>query len=106
MCKAIREGDEMACSCGLRWDIDEVDPHDPFSPNFAADLELSNLMLTPKPTDDRTITNGHILYKPSDFTPEESLDVVGIAVIDGGLSVCKVCHEYESGLNGKCKGKK
>lgn len=27
MCKAIREGDEMACSCGLRWDMDEPDPH-------------------------------------------------------------------------------
>lgn len=31
MCKAIREGDEMACSCGLRWDIDEPDPHDSIS---------------------------------------------------------------------------
>ena len=27
MCKAIREGDEMACSCGLRWGTDEADPH-------------------------------------------------------------------------------
>ena len=27
MCEAIREGDEMACSCGLRWDMDEPDPH-------------------------------------------------------------------------------
>ena len=24
-CKAIREGDEMACSCGLRWGIDDDD---------------------------------------------------------------------------------
>ena len=23
-----RENDELACSCGLRWDIDEDDPHD------------------------------------------------------------------------------
>lgn len=23
-----REGDEYACICGLRWDIDDVDPHD------------------------------------------------------------------------------
>ena len=22
-----REGDEMACSCGLRWDVKEDDPH-------------------------------------------------------------------------------
>ena len=27
MCKAIREGDEIACSCGLRWGIGEDDPH-------------------------------------------------------------------------------
>lgn len=27
MCKAIREGDEMSCSCGLRWGTDEDDPH-------------------------------------------------------------------------------
>lgn len=27
MHKAIREGDEMACTCGLRWDINEDDPH-------------------------------------------------------------------------------
>lgn len=26
-CKTIREGDEYACSCGLRWGIDEDDPH-------------------------------------------------------------------------------
>ena len=25
--RTIREGDEYACSCGLRWDIDEDDPH-------------------------------------------------------------------------------
>lgn len=23
----IREGDEYACSCGLRWDIDKDNPH-------------------------------------------------------------------------------
>ena len=25
--KVTREGDEYACSCGLRWDIGEDDPH-------------------------------------------------------------------------------
>lgn len=33
-CKAIREGDEMACSCGLRWGID-----DPDRPQCPADLD-------------------------------------------------------------------
>lgn len=25
--RTTREGDEYVCSCGLRWDIDEDDPH-------------------------------------------------------------------------------
>jgi hypothetical protein len=25
--RLTREGDENVCSCGLRWDIDEPDPH-------------------------------------------------------------------------------
>lgn len=25
--RITREGDEYVCSCGLRWDIDEDDPH-------------------------------------------------------------------------------
>lgn len=24
-----QEGDEMVCSCGLRWDVGEADPHPP-----------------------------------------------------------------------------
>jgi len=27
--KSIREGDEYACSCGLRWGVNEFDPHEP-----------------------------------------------------------------------------
>ena len=23
-----REGDEYACSCGLRWGLDDIDPHE------------------------------------------------------------------------------
>lgn len=26
-CRTTREGDEWVCSCGLRWDTDEDDPH-------------------------------------------------------------------------------
>jgi len=33
-CKAIREGDEMACSCGLRWGVDDDD-----RPQCRADLD-------------------------------------------------------------------
>lgn len=25
-CRARREGDEMACACGLRWDVDDAAP--------------------------------------------------------------------------------
>lgn len=25
--RITREGDEYVCTCGLRWDIDEDDPH-------------------------------------------------------------------------------
>jgi len=27
MHKLTREGDEQVCSCGLRWDLGEADPH-------------------------------------------------------------------------------
>ena len=32
--KQYREGDEIVCSCGMRWGIDEDDPHEvePSSP--------------------------------------------------------------------------
>ena len=29
LCRVLREGDENTCTCGLRWDINEPDPHDP-----------------------------------------------------------------------------
>lgn len=31
MHKVTRESDEYVCSCGLRWGIDELDPHVPVS---------------------------------------------------------------------------
>lgn len=89
MCKAIREGDEMACSCGLRWDMDEPDPH----------VNLKEVV-----EEERSVVNGHVLYRDSDFTEETEFTTLGIAVIDGGLQVCKVCGEYESGLSNPCKG--
>jgi hypothetical protein len=61
-CKAIREGDEMACSCGLRWDIDDEDrpqcPADldgtPYNPAVeGVDLmEHTQSLLNPKPDHD------------------------------------------------------
>lgn len=26
VCRAMRQGDEMACSCGMRWALDESHP--------------------------------------------------------------------------------
>lgn len=50
--------------------------------------------------------NGHVLWKPSDFTDEqiadEALNGLVTAVFEGGLSVCKVCGEYEAGLDNPC----
>ena len=43
--KAIREGDEFACPCGLRWDVNEPDPHTPEDkPTVTAeDISLATL---------------------------------------------------------------
>ena len=54
--------------------------------------------------------NGHVLYDASDFTDEEyySGNTIAVLVIDGGLSVCKLCgaaylwpkaHESTSALD-------
>ena len=47
---------------------------------------------------------GHELFIASDFTKEEidRENKLAIAVIDGGLAVCKKCREYESGLDTPC----
>lgn len=96
MCKAIREGDEMACSCGLRWGAEEADPHS----SVVIGVDPGH------PDGDRSVVNGHVLYRASDFDEENEFSTVGIAVIDGGLQVCKLCGEYESGLVNICKGSK
>ena len=47
----------------------------------------------------------HVLFVPGDFTPEEisrGSKLAG-AVIEGGLSVCKKCGEYEAGLDAPCR---
>ena len=46
----------------------------------------------------------HTLYNDADFTDEEleRRNKLAIAVVEGGLSVCKVCGEYEAGLDNPC----
>ncbi len=41
--KVTREGDEMVCSCGLRWCVDENDPHPVASakPSVARSLQMA-----------------------------------------------------------------
>lgn len=44
--KVTREGDEYACSCGLRWDVDDCDPHrvvgfDPAKPGADRTVEAT-----------------------------------------------------------------
>ena len=51
--------------------------------------------------------NEHILYTREDFKNigDEELENNRTAklVLDGGLSICKVCGEYEAGLDTPCK---
>jgi len=49
----------------------------------------------------------HILYTSDDFTDEEIQreNKLTVMVIDGGLHVCKICGEYEAGLDGPCKAR-
>ncbi|WP_180231235.1 hypothetical protein [Bacillus toyonensis] len=53
--------------------------------------------------------NNHVLYTKEDFankSPEETEnDKVAELVLDGGLSICKVCGEFEAGLDKECKPK-
>jgi hypothetical protein len=49
----------------------------------------------------------HILYTSTDFkhlSPEEEENNKLVEmVVDGGLSVCKICGEFEAGLDKPCK---
>jgi len=93
--KLAREGDEFACSCGLRWGVDEVGPHD-----IGVDLA--------KPGADRTTLNGHSLFNDSDFTEEELLrgNSLAVTVCEAALQVCRVCGAYESELTNPCGSKR
>lgn len=48
----------------------------------------------------------HVLYNADDFKDEtgEELEnnIVYVSVMDGGLDVCKVCGEFEAGLDKPC----
>ena len=39
-CRKWQEGDEYACTCGLRWGTDEKDPH-----NYAAEYKAQALVV-------------------------------------------------------------
>lgn len=95
--KITRENDEYVCTCGLRWGIDEDDPHD----SVVIGVDPA------KPGADRTVINGHVLYRDSDFTEDELSrgNKLAVAVVDSGLNVCMRCGEYESGLDTWCKNK-
>lgn len=51
-------------------------------------------------------TPAHVLYTPEDFAhltgEQQENDFTARMVLDGGLSVCKVCHEFEAGLDHPC----
>lgn len=51
----------------------------------------------------------HTIYTKADFTAEEydRGNRIALAVIDGGLNICKVCGEYDQGLfDNYCKWRK
>lgn len=56
------------------------------------------------------VMNGHVLYSVDDFKhlTGEEMDNNRIAelVLDGGLCICKICHDYELGLDKPCRGRK
>lgn len=51
---------------------------------------------------------GHTLYVPGDFTVEEIAreNKIAVLVIDGGLSICKMCGDGEIGLDTFCRASK
>lgn len=61
-----RENDEYACTCGLRWDIKEPDPH-PIEPQVVADYPpnidaIREVFPLPKGV---IFTYGHTIYNPA-----------------------------------------
>lgn len=54
--------------------------------------------------------NKHVLYAVDDFAhltyEEVENNIIYELVVDGGLSICKLCGEYEAGLDNPCKPRK
>lgn len=54
--------------------------------------------------------NCHVLYTREDFKnmsgEEMESDRTATLVLDGGLSICKKCGEFEAGLDKPCNPKK
>ncbi|MCY7948007.1 hypothetical protein [Bacillus atrophaeus] len=48
--------------------------------------------------------NGHVLYTKNDFKHLEwdKWDKTAEMVVEGGLNVCKICGEFEAGLDEQC----
>ncbi|MEC2463879.1 hypothetical protein P9X10_03030 [Bacillus cereus] len=53
--------------------------------------------------------NNHVLYTKEDFTNKSSEEIesstVANLVLDQGFSICKLCGEFEAGLDKECKPK-
>ena len=64
-CKAIREGDEMACSCGLRWGVDDDD-----RPQCLTDDEIVEVV-PELPEFDHTVGTEAIKEMRESITPEK-----------------------------------
>ncbi|AXH71223.1 hypothetical protein BSP36_178 [Bacillus phage BSP36] len=66
--------------------------------------------LSAEPKSEPPVVNGHVLYTKEDFKDMtgEKLESSYTAhlVLDGGLSICKICGEGEAGLDNPCKPKK
>lgn len=52
-------------------------------------------------------TNGHVLFTFRDFSSQDAQDNGPLYrnVVDGGLAVCKVCGDFEAGLDNPCTGR-
>ena len=48
----------------------------------------------------------HVLYTVEDMKNEDPESTLYKVVVEGGLNVCKVCGEFEAGLDNPCKTNK
>lgn len=73
------------------------------------EIEFLRMIVTEIQTVIKEKGETHILYTENDFIDMsikelESNRVVYESVINGGLSVCKICGEFEAGLDKPCTG--